>query len=236
MTTATSTSTSTSTSADAQAIIAALNGSKGTSSSSSANSATAIQDQFLKLLTTQLQNQDPLNPMDNTQMTTQLAQISTVSGIEKLNSSLQTLLGSTSESQTLQAASLVGHAVLVPGNTMALTSGSSAYGGFDLASAADKVTVTVKNSSGTVVRTLDLGSAEAGSNVFTWDGKATDGTAAPEGTYTFAVAAVQGSDKVTTTALGAGLVSSVVRDSSGGFTLDVGTLGKVSFSDVRQVL
>ncbi|HEX8988935.1 MAG TPA: flagellar hook assembly protein FlgD [Rhodocyclaceae bacterium] len=223
--------------ADAQAIIAALNGSKGSSStgSSGTGSATDIQDQFLKLLTTQLQNQDPLNPMDNSQMTTQLAQISTVQGIEKLNTTLQTLLGNTTETQTLQAAALVGHGVLVPGSSIAVASGSG-YGGFDLAGAADKVTVTIKDSSGRVLRTLDLGSADAGSNMFTWDGKDSSGNTVADGRYTFAVSATQGGNAVTATALSAGLVSSVVRNSSGGFTLDVGALGTFNFSDVREVL
>src|SRR5690242_16113229 len=113
----------------AQAVWASLNGSKGTSSSSSASSsgdtsATGVQNQFLKLLTTQLQNQDPLNPMDNAQVTTQLAQISTVEGVQQLNSTLQTMLSNTNNSQAMQAASLVGHAVLVPGSSIAMANGN----------------------------------------------------------------------------------------------------------------
>jgi flagellar basal-body rod modification protein FlgD len=72
------------------------------------------QDRFLKLLTTQLKNQDPLNPMDNAQMTSQLAQISTVDGIEKLNATLQKMLSSSNEPEAMQASALVGHQVMVP--------------------------------------------------------------------------------------------------------------------------
>ncbi len=222
----------------AQATWAALNGGKGSTSSSSGTSsdtsATGIQNQFLKLLTTQLQNQDPLNPLDNAQVTTQLAQISTVEGIQQLSTTLQSMLGNTQDSQTLQAAALVGRMVLVPGSSIAMSGGATSYAGFDLSGAADKVTVTIKNSSGVAVRTLNLGSADAGSNMFSWDGKTDNGTTAADGAYTFTVAAVQGSNNVSATALGVGKVSSVVRSGTG-FNLDVGSLGTAAFSDVREV-
>lgn len=225
-----------------QAIWAALNGSSsssGTSSSSSTSSssdtsAAGIQNQFLTLLTTQLQNQDPLNPMDNSQMTSQLAQISTLQGIQQLNTTLQTMLGNTQDSQAMQATSLVGHTVLVPGNSLPLSGGATTYAGFDLAGAADNVTVTVTNSSGVAVRTMQLGSADAGSNMFSWDGKTDGGTTAADGTYTFTVSAVQGSNSVNATALAVGKVDSVVRSGTG-FNLDVGSLGTVAYSDVREV-
>lgn len=232
-----STTTSSTSSDYTQSIIAAMNGSKGTTSSSSktdTTSTTGIQNQFLKLLTTQLQNQDPLNPMDNAQMTSQLAQISTVDGIQQLNATLQTLLGNTNDSQAMQAAALVGHEVLVPGSSMTLSSGAG-YGGFDLKTAADKVTVTVTDSSGHVVRTMNLGSAEAGSNMFSWDGKTDSGTAAADGTYKFTVSAVQGSNDVGATALSVGQVYSAVRSGTG-INLDVGKLGTFKFSDVREFL
>ncbi len=235
-----STSTSNvSSNSQSQAIWAALNGSKNGASTSSASSssdggAAGIQNQFLKLLTTQLQNQDPLNPLDNSQMTSQLAQISSLQGIQQLNTTLQTMLGNTQDSQALQAAALVGRAVLVPGNGIPMSGGATSYAGFDLAGAADKVTVTVKNSSGLAVRTLSLGSADAGTNMFSWDGKTDNGTTAADGSYTFTVAAVQGSKDVGATALSVGKVSSVVRSGTG-FNLDVGSLGTAAFSDVREV-
>jgi flagellar basal-body rod modification protein FlgD len=238
----TTTSTNSYSSAESQAVWAALNGSKNTSSngtstngsSSSDTSVTGIQNQFLKLLTTQLQNQDPLNPMDNAQVTSQLAQISTVEGVQQLNTTLQTMLGNTQDAQTMQAASLVGHSVLVPGSALGLANGAG-YAGFDLASAADKVKVTIKDSNGIVVRTLNLDSADAGSNVFKWDGKTDNGSTAADGDYKFTVSAVQGGKDVTATALSVGTVSSVVKTSKG-FTLDVGNLGSFAFSDVREVL
>lgn len=231
------TTSSTSGSNAASDIYAGLN---GTSSSSSSNKMSETQNRFLKLLTAQLKNQDPLNPMDNAQMTSQMAQISTVDGIERLNTTLQALMSGSTDTQTAQAAAMVGKVVLVPGSKMALatdtTSGtSSAYGGVELASAADKVTVTVKDSNGLVVRTLDLGELKAGDSAFTWDGTSDSGAAAVAGTYTYSVEATQGSNKVTATALALGSVASVNRNGSD-LTLTVGALGDFALSDIRKVL
>ncbi len=118
----------TSTSAVADSRQSLLDFANGSSSSTAKNSVSEAENRFLKLLTTQLKNQDPLNPLDNAQMTSQLAQISTVSGIEKLNATLQTLLDGMSVSQTTLTANLVGHAVLVPGSGLQLASGAAAGG------------------------------------------------------------------------------------------------------------
>ncbi len=127
---------------------AALNG-KRTSSDASATSGT--QDRFLKLLVTQLQNQDPLNPLDNAAVTSQLSQISTVTGIEKMNETLASLLSSYSDNQSMQAASLIGKNVLAPGTALKLA-GGQATGGVNLAAAADQVRVSVLDSSGRVLQ------------------------------------------------------------------------------------
>lgn len=212
-------------------LYASLNGTKSTASTSTVSDA---QNRFLKLLTTQLKNQDPLNPLDNAQMTSQMAQISTVDGIERLNATLQQLINNSADSQTLQAAALVGHGVLVPGSGMDLAKGS-AFAGVDLKSAADRVTVTIKDTNGLVVRTLELGNMDAGSQIFQWDGKANDGSAAADGSYTFSVAAVQGTNKVDATALSVGQVASVERTTAG-LTLNVGQMGNFTMADVRQIL
>ena len=224
----------------AQAIYSALNQTSSSTSGSSAGSSSstsgAVSDQqtrFLKLLTAQLQNQDPLNPLDNAQMTSQLAEISTVDGITQLNATLQTLLNGTADSQAMQAAALVGQAVLVPGSSLTLTS-SGALGGVDLAGVADSVTVTIKDSTGAVVRTLNLGKSSAGLNQFTWDGQTDAGTAAAAGNYTVSVAANQGSSSVTATALSLGTVSSISR-SGQNTSVNVGSLGSFAMSDIRQI-
>ncbi len=213
-----------------QALFSSLNPAKDKADSSGINS----QDRFLRLLVTQLKNQDPLNPMDNAQMTSQLAQISTVDGIEKLNQTLQMILNGNNENQALQAAALVGHGVLVPGSGLALA-GGMAVGGIELAEPADRVSIVIKDASGLAVKTLELGGLDAGSRAFAWDGVADSGTPAAEGAYTIAVNAQRGDAKVGATALELGVVSSVVRTSQG-VNLNVGALGTFNMTDVREIL
>jgi flagellar basal-body rod modification protein FlgD len=136
-----------------------------------AKSATAdAQDRFLKLLTTQLKNQDPLNPMDNAQMTSQLAQISTVDGIEKLNATLQKLLSSTVEREAMQAAALVGHQVMVRRQRPAARR-HRRCGRRRAGRRRRPGDVTIKDANGIGDETLNLGKLDAGMHNFTWDGK-----------------------------------------------------------------
>jgi flagellar basal-body rod modification protein FlgD len=226
------TATTSSTSNYYQSLIDSVNAKSSTSSTKSEISET--ENRFLKILTTQLKNQDPLNPMDNAEITSQLAQISTVSGIEKLNAAVQALLQGSIDGQTTQAASLVGQAVMVPGNGLTLSS-SAAVGGFVLDQDADAVTVTITDGNGIVQRTLTLGALDAGLHNFAWDGTTDSGAKAVDGTYSISVAATAGSDKVTTTALNLGVVRSVITGSNG-FSLDLGSLGMFNMDDVKQIL
>jgi flagellar basal-body rod modification protein FlgD len=222
------TSTIAGASAAAQALMDSMNGTPKATSKT-----TEAQDRFLKLLTTQLKNQDPLNPMDNAQMTSQLAQISTVDGIEKLNATLNKLVSSSVDSEALQAAALVGHNVMVNGSGLELTSAGAA-GGVELASAADKVDVTIKDANGIVMTTIKLGRLDAGVHDFAWDGKTDAGTQAVAGSYSISVSATQGSDKVTATALQLGGVQNI-NQSSQGTTLNLGSLGLFVLSDIKQI-
>lgn len=206
----------------------------GTSRSSSASVTDQIQDRFLKLLTTQLRNQDPLNPLDNAQMTSQLAQINTISGIEKMNATLGKMLDFYNAGQGMQAAGLIGKYVLVAGNNLTLANGQAA-GGVLLKEAADQVTVSVIDSAGNVVQTQQLGAHDAGNLAFSWDGKKADGTQMPAGNYRFSVSAVRGSNKVEATALQLGMVNAVTRSGSS-FLLDLGQAGQVGFADVQQII
>jgi flagellar basal-body rod modification protein FlgD len=228
--------TSTSAIADSrQSLLDFANGSSGSATKTTGGSSISeAQNRFLKLLTTQLKNQDPLNPLDNAEVTSQLAQISTVSGIEKLNATLQTLLDGMSVSQTTLTANLVGHVVLVPGSGLQLTSGASA-GGIELAGSADAVTVTIKDANGLAVKTLNLGAQAAGVHNFTWDGTTDDGRNAADGTYAISVKATRGGESVSATALGFATVRSLVR-SGADFMLDLGTSGLATMDDVKQIL
>lgn len=214
----------------AQTLIDSVNGASSKKTASTANEA---QDRFLKLLTTQLKNQDPLNPMDNAQMTSQLAQISTVDGIEKLNATLQKLLSSTVDAEAMQAAALVGHQVMVAGGGLKLTD-SGAAGGVELSAAADQVVLSIKDSNGLLIRTIDLGALGAGAHNFAWDGTTDSGAQAVAGSYSLSAVARRGSEKVDASPLElAGVVS--VNRSSQGVTLDLGPLGLAKMSDVKQI-
>ncbi len=217
------------------AINAANKTSASNSKTASLDSTEAAQDRFLKLLTAQLKNQDPLNPLDNAQMTSQLAQISTVDGITKLNTTMQTMLGNSTDAQTFQAAGLVGHSVLVAGNDLNLKSGH-ASGGVNMAGVADNVVVTIKNDHGLPVRTLTMGSLPEGPSTFTWDGTTDNGQDAPDGQYTISIAAKQGGSKVDATGLEFNVVNSVARTPQG-INLMVGNKDTVvTLSDVKQIL
>jgi flagellar basal-body rod modification protein FlgD len=220
------------TSTTSSSILASLN--SGSSGSSSSTTTEDIQNRFLTLLVAQLENQDPLNPLDNTEITSQLAQMSTVQGIEQLNTQLTSLVDSLAQTQAVQASSLIGNTVLVPGANLTLSDGE-AYGGVNLSSAADQVTVSILDSSGKVVQTQTLGANEAGNVLFSWDGSTSSGETAPDGAYTFEVSASNGSSSVTAEALQLGTVSALTRTTSGSFRLDLGSLGMYDFSDVQQI-
>lgn len=184
-------------------------------------------DRFLKLLVTQLQNQDPLNPMDNAQVTSQIAQINTVSGIGTLNTSVQGLSSQFVQMQALQGAALVGKDVVVPGNQLDIDSGV-AQGGFELASPADKVTVQILDANKKVVDTLELGAQGAGMHSFEW----------PAGTnaagVSFKVAASSGSTALTPTELMRDKVTSV-STANNELTMQLERSGSIAYSKVRAL-
>ena len=215
-------------------INATTTASQSTVPASIASVASDGQDRFLKLLVTQLKNQDPLNPMDNAQITSQMAQISTVSGIDQLNKTLQSMAASFNSAQSLQATSMIGHNVLAPGNVIVLQDGS-AVGGVELAGAADAVTVSIRDASGKLLHKVELGAQYAGLLSFQWDGTTDGGANAVAGNYSFAVEATQGGKKIDTTALAVGQVGSVTTGKNG-VMLNVIGMGAVALSDVRQVM
>jgi flagellar basal-body rod modification protein FlgD len=221
--TATTPTTSTSSNASAGALTAAT----GTSADS--------EQRFLKLLVTQLNNQDPLNPLDNAQLTSQLAQMSTVSGIEKLNSAFQSLLAQSGSSQVLQSANLIGRTVLVPGNDLALKPGTDVPFAVDVTGAAETVKVSITNAAGEVVRNFDLGALPPGVKTLAWDGLADNGAPVAAGVYTVNVGALGAGSAVAANALTYAKVASVAQQGNG-VSLDLGAGRKASLSDVKLIL
>lgn len=215
-----------------------------TASASSTASSQDLAQTFLQLLVAQMNNQDPLNPVDNSQLTTQMAQISTVTGINNLNSSVTGLMTQLQQSASIQSAQLTGHAVMVAGDGLSLNanassgsaSGVSAVGGYNLAGAASNVTVTVSDASGATVRTLQLGAQSAGFQDFTWDGQTNAGTTAAAGNYTFSVKATGSAGAVNATAYKLMTVVGAVPQADGSTQLMLGDGSQVAYSAVKQII
>lgn len=201
-------------------------------SSLTTNGSTEAQDRFLKLLVAQLSNQDPMNPMDNAQMTSQIAQINTVTGIQQLNDTMKSMSTQMGAMQVLQAGNLVGHGVLVEGNKLAFDSeGKTGIGAIELAGKASKVEVQVLTPGGKVIDTLSLGALEAGQHGFS-----VDASKYPEDTeLNFKVVATNGSATVEATTL---MHDKVVAVGSGadGLTLTLLAAGVKPYASVRSVL
>ena len=194
-------------------------------------------ERFLKLLVTQMQNQDPLNPMDNAQITSQIAQINTVNGIQQLNTTVEGLNGQFVQLKALQGASLVGHDVRIKGILMAYDENAAGVargvGGFELAGTADRVQVEVLSGGGRVVDTIELGAQPSGSHSFSWSPQNSALPTAAEG-YRFRVLASAGTVAVASTPLMRDRVEAVsmVGDQ---LTLETARSGKLPYSDIKAV-
>ena len=189
-----------------------------------------LQNTFMQLLVAQLKNQDPLNPMDNSQMTSQLAQINTVNGIQQLNTTMSSML---TQNATTQASSMIGRTVQVPTNNLTLASGAANFG-VSVPTGADDVVVTITNAAGVAVRTVDLGQMAAGSGNYTWNGKDDKGNQLADGAYSIKVSATQGGKVVTANALGIDKVAGVTIN-NGTMQLALASGGTAKLSDVASI-
>jgi flagellar basal-body rod modification protein FlgD len=214
------------------------------SASTSADSVSADADKFMTLLVTQLKNQDPLNPLDNAQVTSQLAQLQTVTGVNKLNDTLASLKASYQSSEAMQATGLIGHGVLVEGNTVSLSS-SKGILGVELGSDADDVKLVISDAKGNEVETMDLGAQKAGVLPLAWNGvpDATklDSDGKPitlaDGNYSFKVVATRGADTLTDAkGLAFDSVASVTTNGANGVKVNLPGKGAVALADIKQVL
>ncbi|MCS0589448.1 flagellar hook assembly protein FlgD [Massilia norwichensis] len=208
------------------------------------DSVQADTDKFMTLLVTQLKNQDPLNPLDNAQVTSQLAQLQTVTGVNKLNDTLNSLKASYQSSEAMQATNLIGHGVLVEGSNVTL-SGSKAILGVELGSDADSVKIDIIDKTGKTVQSMDLGAQKAGVLPLAWNGvpdeTKLDSDGKPitlaDGNYTFQVTASRGGDKLSDArTLSFDSVASVTTNSTDGVKLNLPVKGVVTLADIKQVL
>lgn len=192
-------------------------------------------EDFMQLLVTELTHQDPFKPMENSEMATQVSQFATVSGIDDLNNSFNELRATLTSDQALQAATLVGHDVLVESSVGALTSGEPLQGSVVLPSSATNVRVMITSQSGELVRELQLGTHEAGQVAFSWDGYDDAGDYVGDGLYQVsAIANVDDAEMAPSTLVSAE-VESVNLGGSGGIQLNLSGLGQISMNDVAQI-
>ena len=218
--------------APSQTLLNSVNGNNAGVSSSSSDVA-EVQDRFMTLLVTQMRNQDPLNPMDNAQVTSQMAQLSTVTGIDKLNSTVESMIANLQSGQSYQAANMIGHNVLYAGNTLE-NNGAGGVFGIDLPNGADKVVVTIKDGTGTVVRTINMGANQPGTAAVSWDGFDDKGAMTANGSYKFDVKATIGASKINASALSYAQVASISNETTG-LKLNLSSGEKVSTNAVKEI-
>jgi len=208
---------------------AALASASSSTAAPPTKNAAGSEDRFLKLLVAQLSNQDPMNPMDNAQMTSQMAQISTVTGVQQVNQTIKDLTAQLNSMQMLQSSSLVGRSVLVEGSRLAVSAGKAA-GAIDLVAAASSVKVDLLSAGGKIIDTIDLGAVAAGRKTFDWDAKGR----MPDGPVSYRVTAIQGKDAVATTAMARATVDGISSD-NGTLNVQLRGLGNVAYDSVRAI-
>ena len=194
------------------------------------------KDDFLNLLVTQLNNQDPLSPQDNGEFIAQLAQFSQLEGTNNLNASMETLLSSYQSSQALQASSLVGRKVIVPSDRAEVDTSQTFKGSLTLPASSANVAVNVYDRGGALVNTINLGQQTAGNVSFMWDGKGADGNLLPPGTYRFeARAAINNETVALATNLPANVDSVTLGQGGGELMLNLAGLGSIGLSKVQVI-
>ena len=230
--------TTTSSTATGAAALAQYQATTSTTDSSTGTAGSALgKDAFLQLLVTQLKNQDPLSPTDNTQFVSQMAQFSSLESMQNLNTTVDGLATSYQSAQALQASSLVGRSVIVATDSAVLDPTKGITGSVAVTAASSATTVNVYDSTGSIIDTIDLGSQATGNASFTWDGQNSSGVAQPAGTYSFkASTTLEGVATAATTYLPATVNSVTMATTSGGeMTLNLAGLGSVALSKVQTI-
>jgi flagellar basal-body rod modification protein FlgD len=213
--------------------VANSNSTQSSQSTQDAQSMELGQNQFLKLMLAQLKNQDPMKPQDPSAFLSQLAQFSTVTSVQKMQDTMTELSDSMRSSQVLSGASLVGHNILAPADTVAYTAGNSVVGEAEIPAGASAVVVGVRDSSGQLVRHFQI-PTNSGTNQFSWDGTTDAGTNASSGKYKFEIVANVGGEGVSVDPLLASRVSSVTIDNNG-LVLNTDA-GAIDLADVKRVM
>ncbi len=202
-----------------------------------AKQSDGLQDQFMTLMLTQMKNQDPLEPMENGEFLAQLAQFNTVSGIQELQKSFSDFASSMQGNQALQASTMVGRNVQLRSNTAQITSGETVNGSAELFASTTSLRVTIQDSVGQVVRTMDMGQRAAGEVSFQWDGRTDSGVPAASGKYYIvAEAAIDGQMQALTTNVEARVESVTLGQVGSEISLNVVGQGAVAMSRINKIM
>ena len=215
--------------------INSANGSSAAGGGAGSVMQTLTANDFLTLMTAQLKNQDPLNPTDSNQFLSQLAQLSTVTGISSMNSTMSTLSSSLLSSQALSSTSLVGHSILTAASAANFSAGHPITGAVQVPANASSVTVTITDAGGVVLRHINV-AAGTGLQGFSWDGTSDNGAASPAGAYNISASVnVGGTNQGATTLLDGTVMSVTLGTGGAGVTLNTPELGPVALSSVQEI-
>lgn len=208
----------------------------GKTGDTTTGASTLGKDSFLQLLVTQMQNQNPLDPQDNTQFVAQLAQFSSLETMQNLSTSVDAIGGMYQSSQALQASSLVGRSVIADASSTNVDTTKGMTGQAVVPSTSTTTTVKIYDSTGSVVRTLDLGQQKAGNASFTWDGKDDAGNPLESGNYSFkATGSLDGTSTGLTTYLPATVTSVTMGSAGTSMTLNLANGTNIALSKVQQI-
>lgn len=183
----------------------------------------------------QLKHQDPMKPMDNGEFLGQMAQFSTVTGIDEMKESLDALSQTYASSQTLQSSQLVGKEVLIESSKLALEESGDAKGVFELENSAGNVKMTITNQAGEVVRQLDMGEFAPGRHEFSWDGRNDKRDRAPAGAYTISITSEFEETVTSATVMASRVIDSVEFGKGSDTRLNTRQGETLSLSDIRQI-
>lgn len=194
------------------------------------------KDMFMTLLLAQIENQDPLKPADQTEFVAQLAQFSSLEGIQNLSESVQDIGAMYRSSQALQATALVGREVLVPGQIGYLENAGKISGTIEAGQASGDVMMTVKDATGQVVANIDLGNIGSAETPFEWDGTDYNGNPLPAGAYSIAIeGTLTGESTALVTSIYSRVNSVSIVDNQGGMMLNLNGMGQIDSKDIQEV-
>jgi flagellar basal-body rod modification protein FlgD len=200
-----------------------------------ANNTTANQQDFLKLFTTQLQNQNPLDPTKNEAFVAQLAQFSQLEATTNMAAQLASLAASLQGDRMMSGASLIGKSVVVPGNAFELKAGQPVQASIDLPKGASGLQIDVLNSAGQPVYQQILGAQQAGSLQFSWQGQDSKGQPLPDGAYRFRVSAVAQGQNITPTVSTLSTIQSISQEASGEMLVQVQGGQTLKLADIKRI-